>query len=370
MGVHLQHLDLFGPIREPVHIAQKTVRYPPADTLYDAFIALLAGAQGLVEIKGRLRPDPGLQAAFGRRGCAEQSVVQDPLDACTEETVQQLTAAWTTIYRHQSQAYRPAYTNAGQILEVDMSGMPCGKKAALATAGYFAKQRNRRGRQLGRVMATRYREIVVDCLFDGKTQLNVALLPLVVAAEATLELDAAKRERTLIRIDAGAGSISDSNWLLMRGYVVVTKDYATARARLLAGQVRDWVVDPHDAGRQVGLVPGPACDYHAGQYRRTITRVAVRCRLANGQWGVGVVVSSLSVADACALAGLDPTIPPPPPIQRKQPWPTSTSMRGVAAGWRPPSRRTSRGWALPSAARNASLPSRWWCSWGRWRTTC
>ena len=35
--------------------------------------------------------------------------------------------------------------------------------------------------------------------------------------------------------------------------------------------------------------------------------MAVRCRLANGQWEVGVVVSSLSVADACALAGLDPT---------------------------------------------------------------
>jgi hypothetical protein len=35
--------------------------------------------------------------------------------------------------------------------------------------------------------------------------------------------------------------------------------------------------------------------------------VAVRCRLANGTWGVGVVVSSLSVADACALAGLEPT---------------------------------------------------------------
>ena len=307
LGVHLQHLDLFGPIREQVHIAQKTVRYPPADKLYDAFIALLAGAQGLVEINGRLRPDPGLQAAFGRRGCAEQSVVQDTLDACTEETVQQLAAAWTTIYRHHSQAYRHAYADAWQLLDVDMSGMPCGKKAAMATAGYFAKQRNRRGRQLGRVMATRYREIVVDCLFDGKTQLNVALLPLVVAAEATLELDAAKRERTLIRIDAGAGSISDINWLLMRGYFVVTKDYSTARARLLAGQVQDWVVDPRDAERQVGLVPGPACDYHAGQYRRTSTRVAVRCRLANGQWEVGVVVSSLAVAEACALAGLDPT---------------------------------------------------------------
>jgi hypothetical protein len=139
-----------------------------------------------------------------------------------------------------------------------MSGMPCGKKAAMATAGYFAKQRNRRGRQLGRVMATRYREIVVDRRFDGKTQLNTALLPLVVSAETTLDLDAAKREHTLIRIDAGAGSISDINGLLMRGYFVVSKDYSTARARLLAAQVTDWMVDPQDGERQVGLVPGPA----------------------------------------------------------------------------------------------------------------
>jgi len=307
LGVHVRHLDLFGPIREQVHIPQKTVRYAPADKLYDAFIALLAGAHGLVEINGRVRPDAALQAAFGRCACAEQSVVQDTLDACTQETVQQLEAAWNAIYRRHSQAYGHAYQTDWQLLDVDMSGLPCGKKAAMATAGYFAKQRNRRGRQLGRVMATRSREIVVDRLFDGTTQLNVALLPLVVAAEATLELDAAKRERTLIRIDAGAGSISDINWLLMRGYFVVTKDYSTARARLLAAQVQDWVVDPRDAQRQVGLIPVPATDYHAGQYRRRITRVAVRCRLANGTWGVGVVVSSLAVADACALAGLDPT---------------------------------------------------------------
>jgi Transposase DDE domain group 1 len=308
LGVQVRHLDLFGPIREQVHIAQKTVHYAPADKLYDAFIALLAGAHGLVEINGRLRPDPGLQAAFGRTACAEQSVVQETLDACTAETVQQLEAAWTTIYRQHSQGYRHDYERDWQILDVDMSGLPCGKKAALATPGYFAKQRNRRGRQLGRVMATRYHEIVIDRLFDGKTQLNTALLPLVTATETTLELDAAKRERTLIRIDAGAGSISDINWLLMRGYFVLTKDYSTARARLLAAQVREWLVDPRDGERQVGLVPVPATDYHAGQYRRTITRVAVRCRLANGQWGVGVVVSSLPLADACALAGLEPAV--------------------------------------------------------------
>src|SRR5262249_37938637 len=109
LGAHLQHLDRFGPIRDHVHIAQKTVRYTPVDQLYDAFIALLAGAQGLVEITGRVRPDPALQAAFGRRACAEQSVVQDTLDACTEETVGQLEAAGATIYRQHAQGYRHAY---------------------------------------------------------------------------------------------------------------------------------------------------------------------------------------------------------------------------------------------------------------------
>ena len=307
LGVPLRHLDLFGPIREQVHIAQKTVRYTPTDKLYDACSARLAGAHGLVEINGRRRPDPALQAAFGRCACAEQAGVQDTLAACTAETVRQLAAAWTTISRRHRQGSRhPAQTD-WQILDVDLSGLPCGKNAALATAGYFAKQRTRRGRHLGRGLATRSREIVVDRRFDGKTQLNTALLPLVVAAEAPLDRDAAKREHTLGRIDAGAGSSSDRNGLLLRGYCVVTKDSATARARLLAAQVRDWLVDPQDGERQVGLVPVPASDYPAGQYRRPITRVAVRSRLANGAWGVGVVVSSLSVADACARAGLDAT---------------------------------------------------------------
>ena len=78
----------------------------PTDKLYDAFIALLAGAQGLVELNGRLRPDPALQAAFGRAGGAEQSVVQDTLDAGTQETVTQVEAALDAIDRQQSQGYR------------------------------------------------------------------------------------------------------------------------------------------------------------------------------------------------------------------------------------------------------------------------
>src|SRR5215212_5343122 len=162
LGLKVQPIDLFRPIREQVHIQQKTVRYTPIDKLYDAWIAILAGAHGLVDVNTRLRSDPALQAAFGRTACAEQSVIQATLDACDATTVTQMEQALTAIFRHQSQAYRHDYTQQSQIVDVDITGLPCGPKAAFATKGYFAKQRNWRGRQLGRVLATRYQELVVE----------------------------------------------------------------------------------------------------------------------------------------------------------------------------------------------------------------
>jgi len=299
VGVKLRQLDVFGPIRKTVHIAQKAIKHTPIEKVYDAFISLLAGAHGLVEINTRLRADPGLQAAFGRQQCAEQSVVQQTLDACTAENVRQMEQALDTIYRQHSQGFGHDYKQQYQVLDVDMSGMPCGPKAAFASKGYFAKQRNRRGRQLGRVLATRYEEVVVDRLFDGKTQLTKALQPLMQAAEQTLELNQRKRQRTLVRFDAGGGSVGDVNWLLVRGYQIHGKDYSSARAGRLAASVQEWVDDPQVEGRQVGWVRLPATEY-----ARPVRRIAVRCRKANGQWGIGVLISTLSPEEVLALTQL------------------------------------------------------------------
>jgi hypothetical protein len=296
IGLKLRSVDLFGPVRRTVRISQKTVKHAPAQKLYDAFITLLAGAHGLVELNTRLRSDPALQAAFGRTACAEQSVVQETLDACTAENVAQLEQAVDAIYRQHSQGYRHDYTAAWQVLDADMSGLPCGPKAAFATKGYFAKQRNRRGRQLGRVVASAYDEVVVDRLFAGRTQLTTALQPLVLAAERTLALDAAKRQRTILRVDAGGGSLDDVNWALQRGYRVHCKDYSTQRAAALAASVTTWVDDPRTPGRQVGWVTAPATPYV-----RPVRRIAVRCRTKNGAWGVGVIISALDPRDVILL---------------------------------------------------------------------
>jgi hypothetical protein len=145
IGTKLRHTNLLGPIREQVKIEQKVVKDTPVQKLTDGFIAILAGAHGLVEINKRLRCDRSLQIAFGRERCAEQSVVQDTLDACTSTNVEQMQQAMDAIYRCQGAGYRHNYTQSWQLLDTDLTGLPCGKKAAFATKGYFAQQRNRRG---------------------------------------------------------------------------------------------------------------------------------------------------------------------------------------------------------------------------------
>jgi hypothetical protein len=300
LGMKIRQKKMFEPVTEKVKIRQKTVKYTPAEKLLDAEIAILSGAQGMVEINKRVRPDRGLQAAFGREGCAEQSVVQDTLDACTAENVIQMQAALDEIYRKHSRGYRHKYQRNWQLLDADMTGRPCGKKAAFATKGYFAKQRNRRGRQEGYLIATIYEEIVAKQLYDGKIQLSKALRPLVEAAEKTLGLDQdeEKRKRTILRVDSGGGSVDDINWVLKRSYHIHCKDYSGTRAQNLAKSVIQWFDDPHCPERQVGWVT-----QNAEFYFRPVKRIAVRCRKNNGQWGIGVLISSLSPQDVLALMG-------------------------------------------------------------------
>lgn len=296
IGAAVRHKDLFGPMRRRVTIKQKTVKHSPVDKLYDAFISLLAGAHGLVEINTRLRPDIGLQRAFGRQACAEQSVVQETLDACTAENVTQLQQGLDELFQQHSQSIHHDYQASFQLLDVDMSGLPSGPKAAFATRGYFAGLYHRRGRQMGRVLATRYEEVVVDQLFAGNVQLSRALQPLMEAAERTLQLDEAKRARTIVRVDAGGGTVEDLNWLLARGYEVMAKEYSSQRSQRLAKTVTEWVQDPTCPERSFGWV-----SEEATAYVRPVRRLAVRCCRQDGTFAYGVLICSLSLEQLLAV---------------------------------------------------------------------
>jgi hypothetical protein len=301
IGIKLHSLKFFDTIAEHVKVRQKTIKHTPVEKLTDAFIAILAGAHGLSEINTRVRSDAALQRAFGRSSCAEQSVVQETLDACDAENVRQLKHAFKALTRAHSRAYRHSYKAELQLLDVDMTGLPCGRQAERASKGYFANKPHRYGRQMARVIATRYEEVVLDWVGPGNVQLNRCLRPLVEETEWMLDLDAARRARTVLRIDAGGGSINDVNWLLSRGYQIHSKDVSAERAAGIAPTVKEWFMDPLHPGRQVGWATCPS-----DGYVREVRRLIVRWRKRNGQERFAALLSTLTPRQVFGLLGESP----------------------------------------------------------------
>ncbi len=64
------------------------------------------------ESDARVRSDEALQRAFGRSTCAEYSVIQDTLDACTPENVAEMKHVVATIFQQQAQAAKHDYDAA------------------------------------------------------------------------------------------------------------------------------------------------------------------------------------------------------------------------------------------------------------------
>lgn len=245
----------------------------------------------MVETNTPVSTDPALQRAFGRQGCAEQSTIQDTLNHASAQNVAQLELACDEIFVEHSAAAWAANSHTELILDVDLSGLPCGKKAACATKGYFDGQYHRRGRQVGRVLASPFDEVVADLMFAGNTHLGPVRSQLISSAERRLGLSgqeaAAARAHILVRLDAGGGAVACCNWLLERGYQLLPKDYSNQRAARLGTRVTRWVDDPRCAGRQVGWVMQPT-----SEYVRPRLRVAVRCRKEDGDWQTAVLITS------------------------------------------------------------------------------
>jgi len=107
----------------------------------------------------------------------------------------------------------------------------------------------------------------------------------VLAAENAFELAPERRQRTVWRMDGGAGSDAQFLWLLGRGYQTIAKGTSNRRAEALAKQVRRWDAYDH---YWLGEVPAPV------DYGRPV-RVFVKRRLKDGCFRHSYYVSTLSL---------------------------------------------------------------------------
>lgn len=133
--------------------------------------------------------------------------------------------------------------------------------------------------------AIRYRETIWSELYPGNRHTVHCLRPAVLAVENALELAPARRKRTVWRLDGGAGTDKHIQWLLDKGYHLITKGMSNRRAGALAQRVCRW-----DTFGDVwlGEAPSPV------DYGRPV-RVFVKRRLKEGQFRHSYYVSTLSL---------------------------------------------------------------------------
>ena len=308
MGKQFIDMQVWDEVRQRVHIRQKVLRHTPIDKLLDCFISMLAGGRGIVEVNTRVRADPTVQRAFGRQACADQSTISETLSACTATNVEELRAALSAIFRQHSRAMRHDYGQGLNVLDIDMTGMPAGRTGEGVEKGYFpTEKKNRRGRQLGRVLATHSDELVCERLYSGKRQLESCLPELVQAAERVMQLEAdtleaeKTRRLTVLRVDGGGGTAEHIDWMLTRSYRLIVKVRNWRRAKRLAHTVTDWYTDAKLPWREVGWVGQPQ------PFAQSTRQLAVRHRKANGEWSYAVIVFNLTDE---AIAQLLRRVPP------------------------------------------------------------
>jgi hypothetical protein len=99
--------------------------------------------------------------------------------------------AMDVIMQRHSLAFRHDFRSAMLLIDIDLTGLPCGKKCEDAAKGYQAEAGIRWGRQMGRVIAAQYVEVVIDRLYPGNLHLSKVLRSLVEDLEKVLALDEA-----------------------------------------------------------------------------------------------------------------------------------------------------------------------------------
>ncbi len=133
------------------------------------------------------------------------------------------------------------------LLDYDLTALLAAKGAEGSEKGYFSGHRNRYGRQLVRISAPGYHETLISLLYLGSCLGFTTLKSGMQALERQLPMERWQRQRTIIRSDAGLGTGENVNWLLWRGYQVLTKGFSHTRAAVRARLITDpeaWIRDP------------------------------------------------------------------------------------------------------------------------------
>ncbi len=278
------------PIHNNVNIKQKKILYSPTDKLVFLTLGIMSGIQSVYDINYRLRVDRALLKAFGYKKCADQSVIQETLNAVTDENIKQMESANDEIFKQNnistSLIQKAIQENGAITIDIDLSGQFAFKNAEQSTKGYFSGKKNAYGRQLARVLVSETQEIVTESLYPGNTVSweHDVFKEAITKMETMLSIQSKEQRNSIrLRLDSGFGTDKNINYALWSGYHLLAKMHCSKRARKLSNSVIRWIDIPNDSGkpsennpRQAGLVNQPY------RYGRRTRQIAIKKKTKKG----------------------------------------------------------------------------------------
>lgn len=285
---------------EQVKIRQKTVRYSPHQKLSCVLVGMLSGASTIKDTDITLGTDQAVQRVLGLDSCPDQSVLQDTLDAASQENVNQLREASEELFVRYSPTVRRLAVGQRVWVDVDLTPLPASAHAEGSERGYMGRERSKTGRKLLRVRTAPEQEVVYEKVVPGKAASGLELLQQAVTEmERVLNLATEEqRERVVIRLDSGFGGEATHRWVLERSYQLLGKMKSGSRVRKLCSAVSEWL-PTSSPGRQVGEVNTPI------DLGRPTHQYAVRTPSHNKPEHYSVLVSSLEMGGQEAVEAYD-----------------------------------------------------------------
>lgn len=294
----IEDKKVFEPIYNNVMIPQKKLLYSPTDKLVFLTLGIMSGMQTVYDINQTVRVDQALLKAFGYKKCADQSVIQETLNATIQENIQQMESALKTIWDQNnltvSLLEKAQKENKPLTIDIDLSGHIASKNAEQSKKGYFSSKKNAYGRQLARVLVPDTQEIIAESLYPGNTVSwdNAVFKAMIAKMEHNLCIQTkSQRSSIRLRLDGGFGTDKNINHALWGGYQLLTKMRCSGRARKLSQSVTQWVDIPSDSEnnpRQAGWVTKPY------RYSKKTKQLAIRKTTKKGYTYSVLVVTDLN----------------------------------------------------------------------------
>lgn len=135
-AVRFQRQQTLKPLAQ-VHLELKKVDFSAVDKLTQVLISILAGCEYIAEVNPKLKPETVLAQVWQFDRFADQSNLSLTLDQLSLTNLTELEQAVRTIWRQSNRTLHHDWRGYLE-LDLDLSGLPCGKQAQGSEKGYFS----------------------------------------------------------------------------------------------------------------------------------------------------------------------------------------------------------------------------------------